>query len=76
MPVTMTAKRQKLIRIVNSLPDDKTLMALDFFRLIQDEDDEPLTDDELAQIEKAKADIAAGHFYTLKEFNNRMDALP
>ncbi|NLL36846.1 MAG: hypothetical protein GX256_04915 [Fretibacterium sp.] len=53
-----------------------TPFVSDFLDRLMDYDNEPLTEDELAQIEAANADISAGCFYTLEEFNRRMDALP
>lgn len=47
-----------------------------FIHRIQEEDDEPLTKDELLALERAQEDIAAGHFYTLEEYNRIMSELP
>jgi hypothetical protein len=49
-------EREELFRMIQELPNDKLTMALDFVRTLQDEDDEPLTEEELAQIVKAEAD--------------------
>jgi hypothetical protein len=76
---TATIEREELSRMIQDLPDDKVTVILDFVRALQDEDDEPLTEDELAQIAEAEADIAAGrfeNFYTLEEFNRVVAELP
>jgi PHD/YefM family antitoxin component YafN of YafNO toxin-antitoxin module len=72
---TIEETREELSQMIQKLPDDKVTATLDFVRALQDEDDEPLTEDELAQIAEAEADIAAGRVYTLEEFNRRMAAL-
>ena len=73
---TATVEREELSHMVQCLPDDKLAAALGVIRALQDEDDKPLTDDEMAQIAEAEADIAAGRGYSLEEFNRRMATLP
>jgi predicted RNase H-like HicB family nuclease len=54
------------------------MTRLGFVEALQDEDDEPLTEDELTALAQVKEDIAAGrmdNFCTLEEFNREMDAL-
>jgi hypothetical protein len=73
---TTTIEREKLFEAVKALSDDKVKSVLDLVRKFQDEDDEPLTEDEIAQLAEAEKDIAAGRVYTLEEFNRRMATLP
>lgn len=63
MPTTVTNKKQIPV-FTNSLESSEP-----------DIDDEPLTEDELAQLAASEADFAAGRFCTLEEFNREMDEL-
>lgn len=74
MPTT-TVDKEELCQKIRSLPEDLTVAVSDFVDCLIEDDEEPLSRDELAQIEASKADIAAGNVYTLEEFNRRMDAL-
>ena len=75
MTSAQVAERKNLYRMIRSLPSDKVAYAADFIRALASDDEPPLTDDELAQIEEAKRDLTEGRFYSLDEFNKRMDAL-
>jgi predicted transcriptional regulator len=72
---TITLAREELLQTLQSLPDDRVMVALDLIRALQDEDDEPLTEDELAQLAASEADIAAGRMYTLEEVERRLALL-
>jgi predicted transcriptional regulator len=74
---TTASEREELSNLIGALPDDKLAIALDFMeRLVYGEDDEPLTEEELKQIEASRADIAAGRVYTLEEVERRLARLP
>jgi hypothetical protein len=42
----------------------------------RNEDDEPLSEEDLEALDRADDEIVAGHFYTLDEFNRKMASLP
>jgi hypothetical protein len=73
---TITLAREELSKTLQNLPDDRVMIALNFIRTLQDEDDEPLTEDELAQLAEAEKDVAAGRIYTWEEVKRRLDKLP
>jgi hypothetical protein len=73
MPTTV--ERETLYQLIDNLPDDRIVAAIGLIRNLQDEDDESLSEEELAAIARSDEDIAAGRFYTLEEFNQRMNAL-
>ena len=73
---TKTFEREDLFQAIQNLPDDKLNAVFRFMQIIQDEDDEPLTEEDLQDLDRADEEIAAGHFYTLDEFNRRMADLP
>jgi hypothetical protein len=68
--------REELLQTLQSLPDDRVMIAPDFVRALQNEDDEPLTEDELVQLAASEADIAAGRLYPWEEVKRRLAELP
>jgi hypothetical protein len=72
---TATLEREEILQKIRDLPDDKLPDVLGFVEALQEEDDEPLTEEELEAIAQAEEDIAAGNFCTLEEFNREMDEL-
>lgn len=72
---TINAQKEELCEIIRLMPDEMTPMVSNFLNNLLDDDEEPLSDEELLAIQEADAEIAAGDFYTLEEFNRRMDAL-
>ena len=73
---TKTLEREDLFRVIQSLPEDKAMAVWEFVQSLQNEDDEPLSEEDLAALNKAEEDVAAGRFYTLEEFNKKMADLP
>ena len=64
---TQIPYRATLRRLVDEVPDEQLSLAVDFMYRLIETDDEPLTEDEIRQIEAADAQIRAGEFYTLEE---------
>lgn len=67
--------KEVLCQKIRLLRDDLAPIASDFLDLLLDYDEEPLSEGELLALKEAETDVAAGDFYTLEEFNRRMDAL-
>jgi hypothetical protein len=59
-------------RRLTDLRDDRFLRAF----LEAPEDDEPLTEEDVAAIEEAKAEVARGEFHTLEEVSYHYHRLP
>ena len=75
----MTAKtleREDLFQAIQNLPQNKFTAVWEFIKVLQDEDDEPLSEEDLEALNQVDEEIAAGRFYTLDEFNRKMAALP
>lgn len=60
---------------VDALSGIDALRVLEFIDMLE-EDYDPLTEDELAQIEASEADIAAGRVSSWDEVKSRLAALP
>ena len=56
--------RATLRRLVDEVPDEQLSLAVDFMNRLIETDDEPLTEDEIRQIEAADAQIRAVEFDT------------
>ena len=64
----MTAK-EELHRLVDGLPEDQARELLDELRYYSSAvDDEPLTNEDLASIERGAEDVQAGRVKSLKEY--------
>jgi hypothetical protein len=61
--------RDQLRAIVDELPDDLLRDAISALSHLEDE--EPLTDEEIANIEAAQDDIKHGRMISLEEFERR-----
>lgn len=76
--------RDEVRALVDAIPDDRLPAARDALEQLTDpvllaflnapEDDEPLTDEDLAAIAEAKADIAAGRTVPLAEVLAELEA--
>ena len=74
--------RDKLRVLVDAIPDDRLPAAREALEQLTDpvllaflnapEDDEPLTDEDLAAIAEAKADVARGDVVSLKEVERQL----
>jgi hypothetical protein len=77
---TATLEREELLQAVKEIPDDKLAAVLravrDILQIDEDESDEPLTEDELAQIAESEADIAAGRLYAWEDVKRELATLP
>ena len=73
---TRTLEREGLFQAIQNLPESKLKAVWGFIQVLQDEDDEPLSEEDLEALNRADEEIAAGRFYTLDEFNRKMAALP
>jgi hypothetical protein len=67
--------REDVCERVRTLSDDGVARVVDFLACLEDEDDEPLSEDALARIERSMDDIAHGRVYTLEEAERRLAAL-
>jgi len=69
----MATTREDLRRLLDALPDDRLDEARAALTLLTvPEDDEPLTDEELASIEEGRAAYARGDYITNDELKARM----
>jgi len=75
MMTTKTLEREDLLQAVQNLSENKVRIVFDFIQALQNEDDEPLSEEDLEALDRADEEIAAGRFYTLDEFNHKMAAL-
>ncbi|GHV31031.1 hypothetical protein FACS1894167_12760 [Synergistales bacterium] len=71
---TAQIERTKLSQIIRDLPDEKITVVLNFIEDIFD--DEPLTEEDIADLAEADADIAAGRVYAWEDVEREMAALP
>lgn len=75
MPVAPVLERKTLYRLIDELPNEQMMLVADFVQRLLDADTDPLTPEELRQIEAANAQIEAGEFYTLEEVEKRLSDL-
>jgi len=68
MPPVMTA-REQLRALVEELPDDRLRDAI--YALTHLEDDEPLSEQEIANIAASEEDFKHGRVITLEEFKKQ-----
>ena len=64
---TATINHQDLHKMIDELPSNKKVVLMEFIKLLHDEDDDPLSEDEIAQIEASRRDIETGNVYTIEE---------
>ncbi len=67
----MTVK-EMLHQIVDTLSEEEAEELLDFLNMRADPD--TLTDEDLARVEAAEAEIARGEYVTLEDIRRRLDA--
>ena len=68
--MTVSAQRKILIGLINDLPEEKLQQAIDTLKLgllEPDEDEPPLTEDEIRGLEIAKREIAEGKIIPFDE---------
>jgi hypothetical protein len=58
------------------LKTDELSAVFSFIQSLQDEDDEPLSEDEIAQIEASRRDIESGNVYTIEEVEEYLREKP
>lgn len=73
---SLTAEKETLYELIRLLPDDKVVSAIDYVRFLAEDEEPPLTEEELAQIEASKMDIAAGNVSSWEEVKRRLVDLP
>lgn len=60
--------KEKLHRLIEELPESRWEEARQYLEnLLSGPDDDPLTPEELAEIEEARQEIRRGEFYTLEQ---------
>ena len=64
--------RATLRRLVDEVPDEQLPLAVDFMYRLIETDNEPLTEDEIRQIEAADEQIRAGEFDTWENVRKRL----
>ena len=69
---TQIPYRATLRRLVDEVPDEQLSLAVDFMYRLIETDDEPLTEDEIRQIEAADEQIRAGEFDTWGNVRKRL----
>lgn len=70
------AVREDIYKRFMNLSDYEATQVLEFINTLMDDDEEPLSEDELAQIEASNADIEAGRVYPWDEVKRRLADLP
>lgn len=75
MPTTVIDK-EELCRKIRLLPDEMTPLVSHFLDQLMDDDEEPLSEDELLALKEAEAEIAAGNFDTWENVKRRLSELP
>ena len=67
--------RETLHQLVDELPEDQVDVARGYLEDLRDaiDDDEPLDAPTLKALDEAMADVAAGNFITLEEYERHRD---
>jgi hypothetical protein len=68
---TVTTTREQLKALVDELPED--LLRDAFYALTHLEDDEPLSEEEIANLEASREDFKHGRVISLEEFKRQQD---
>jgi hypothetical protein len=68
---TVTTTREQLKALVDGLPED--LLRDAFYALTHLEDDEPLSEEEIANLEASREDFKHGRVISLEEFKRQQD---
>lgn len=68
----MTLK-DDLLHLVNELDEDAVGELLEYAQWLTADEDEPLTDEELARVETGEAEIRRGEFVTLDDLRRRLE---
>ncbi len=81
MTSTQTALRKGACHRIRNLSDGEILQVLDFIDTLEvahcmDDNEEPLSEEELQALEEAEAEIAAGNFDTWENVKRRLAELP
>ena len=66
-------KREELKRIIDNLTEEKLPDPAEFLKSLIPEDDEPLTEEELKEIEKSRQRMNNGEFVTLDDLIKELD---
>jgi hypothetical protein len=74
-------RRKKLTKLVHEIPDEELEPVLRYVRVLHafmtaPEDDEPLTDEDIAAIGGGKAEIARGEVISWEQVKRELAALP
>ncbi len=68
----MTTTREELIELIRELDEDGAAEVLDYVRWLLSEEDDPLTEEERAEVELAEAEVARGDYVTLDELERKL----
>lgn len=69
----MATKKEELKRIIDSMPEEILPSPTEFLRTLIPEDDEPLTEEEIKRIARAKEEIIKGQYITLDELLKELE---
>jgi hypothetical protein len=70
----MTTK-DDLFHLVDQLDDDDVGELLDYARWLIVEEDDPLSEEELARVREGEAALAAGDYVTLEQLRRQTDGI-
>lgn len=69
----MATTKEEIIELVRALDEDGAVEVLDYVRWLLSDEDDPLTDEERSEGERAEAEMANGNYVTLAELDGDID---
>lgn len=74
MSVTDVDVKEELHRLVDQLPAEEALEALDYLRWMLSDEEETLTEEEWERVRRGEEEIARGEYVTLEEIEHRLNS--
>ena len=68
----MATTKEEIIELVRALDEDGAVEVLDYVRWLLSDEDDPLTDEERSEVERAEAEVASGDYVTLDELERKL----
>ncbi|HYU18365.1 MAG TPA: hypothetical protein VEQ11_06685 [Chloroflexota bacterium] len=68
----MATTKEELIQLVRDLDEDGATEVLDYVRWLLSQADDPLTEEERSEVERAEAEVARGDYVTLDELERKL----
>lgn len=73
---TATLERVEMHKIIDEIPEDKKSILLGFMRFLREEDDDYLSEQDIEELDIARAEMEAGDVVPWEEAKKRLEALP